>query len=142
MGRGKEQNQRLEAAIRVVPLNLLGSHLEDRPGFDAMALEVHPVEPLSFGHHQQMEEADAVGSEDRVVRQNLGAKLRNLEHPQLHHVIGEGNFVLTTSEGLFGDQAMAFYDLFRVADGKIVEHWDVIAPMPGDDAPHNDDGKF
>lgn len=65
-----------------------------------------------------------------------------MRYSQLHHVIGEGNFVLTTSEGLFGDQAMAFYDLFRVEQGRIVEHWDVIAEMPGDDAPHNEDGKF
>jgi len=57
-------------------------------------------------------------------------------------VIGEGNFVLTMSEGTLGPDAMAFYDLFRLEDGLIVEHWDVIAPMPGPDAPHNEGGKF
>ncbi|ANZ39928.1 hypothetical protein BBK82_31690 [Lentzea guizhouensis] len=29
----------------------------------------------------------------------------------------------------FGEQ-VACWDLFRVADGKIVEHWDVITPVP------------
>lgn len=65
-----------------------------------------------------------------------------MEYSEVHHVIGEGNFVLTMSEGAIGDDPMAFYDLFRLEDGLIVEHWDVIEPMPGPDAPHNEAGKF
>ncbi|MEM9271282.1 MAG: hypothetical protein AAGA78_20380, partial [Pseudomonadota bacterium] len=65
-----------------------------------------------------------------------------MEYTTVHHVIGEGNFVLTLSEGAFGGEPMAFYDLFRLQDGLIVEHWDVIAPMPGPDAPANEAGKF
>ena len=34
------------------------------------------------------------------------------------------------SEGKFGDQPTSFYDLFRVTDGKIVEHWDTIETIP------------
>ena len=66
----------------------------------------------------------------------------SMDYSKVHHVIGEGNFVLTLSEGTLGADAMAFYDLFRLEDGLIVEHWDVIAPMPGPDAPANDAGKF
>ena len=65
-----------------------------------------------------------------------------MEYTQIHQVIGEGNFVLTLSEGALGGAPTAFYDLFRLEDGLIVEHWDVIAPMPGEDAPHNEAGKF
>ena len=65
-----------------------------------------------------------------------------MEYTQIHEVIGEGNFVLTLSEGALGGAPTAFYDLFRLEDGLIVEHWDVIAPMPGADAPHNEAGKF
>lgn len=65
-----------------------------------------------------------------------------MSYSKVHKVIGEGNFVLTMSEGALGTDAMAFYDLFRVEDGLIVEHWDVIAPMPGADAEHNEAGKF
>ena len=57
-------------------------------------------------------------------------------------MIGEGNFVLTMSEGTLGEDPTAFYDLFRIEDGLIVEHWDVIAPMPAADALHNEAGKF
>lgn len=65
-----------------------------------------------------------------------------MEYHKIHHVIGEGNFVLSMSEGAFGGEPTAFYDLFRLEDGLIVEHWDVIEPMPGPDAPHNEAGKF
>lgn len=66
----------------------------------------------------------------------------SMEYHTLHHVVGEGNFVLTMSEGAFGGEPQAFYDLFRLEGGLIVEHWDIIAPMPAADAMHNESGKF
>lgn len=67
---------------------------------------------------------------------------QTMSYSKLHKVIGEGNFVLTMSGGALGPNPMVFYDLFRLEDGLIVEHWDVIAPMPSADAKHNDAGKF
>lgn len=66
----------------------------------------------------------------------------SMEYDTLHRVIGEGNFVLAMSEGSLGDEPTSFYDLFRLDDGLIVEHWDVIEPMPAADSPHNESGKF
>jgi predicted SnoaL-like aldol condensation-catalyzing enzyme len=57
-----------------------------------------------------------------------------LTYTTIHKVIAEGCFVLTQSEGEFG-VPVAYYDLFRVAGGKIVEHWDVIAAIPAE-LPH------
>ena len=51
-------------------------------------------------------------------------------YTEIHAVLGEGNFVLTVSEGEWSGQTHAFYDLFRMDDGMIVEHWDVIQPVP------------
>lgn len=66
-----------------------------------------------------------------------------MEYEKLHMVMGEGNFVLTASEGKFGKgEHTAFYDLFRLEDGKIVEHWDVIAPIPAEADWKNKNGKF
>lgn len=60
-----------------------------------------------------------------------------------HLVLAEGNFVLTVSEGEFGaNEHSAFYDLFRVENGQIVEHWDVIETIPSRDEWKNDNGKF
>lgn len=66
-----------------------------------------------------------------------------MEYNTLHKVLGEGNFVLTMSEGKFGENIhSAFYDLFRLENGQIVEHWDVIAPIPPKSEWKNNNGKF
>jgi len=64
---------------------------------------------------------------------------KNLVYKTIHRVVAEGDLVLVQSEGEFG-VPVAYWDLFRVQDGKIVEHWDVIAPIPGE-LPH-DNGVF
>lgn len=66
-----------------------------------------------------------------------------MAYDKLHMVMGQGNFVLTVSEGKFGKgDPTAFYDLFRLEDGQIVEHWDVIAGIPPKSEWKNDNGKF
>lgn len=65
-----------------------------------------------------------------------------MTYSRSHLLIGEGNFVLVVSEGKIGEQANTFYDLFRVQDGKIAEHWDVIEPVPAKDQWKNQNGKF
>ncbi|MGW0709444.1 nuclear transport factor 2 family protein [Streptomyces sp. NPDC002643] len=59
---------------------------------------------------------------------------KSLVHKKVHHVIAEGDFALVMSEGEFGEPA-ALYSLFRVADGKIAEHWGIVMPVPAD-MPH------
>ena len=59
-----------------------------------------------------------------------------------HKVLGQGNFVLAISEGKFLNNHVAFYDLFRVANGKIVEHWDTIETIPAKAEWKNNNGKF
>lgn len=66
-----------------------------------------------------------------------------MEYTKLHKVLGQGNFVLTMCEGKFGKGDLtSFYDLFRIEDGLIVEHWDVIAPIPAQSEWKNQNGKF
>ncbi|MGX1852353.1 nuclear transport factor 2 family protein [Streptomyces sp. NPDC055299] len=60
---------------------------------------------------------------------------KNLVYRTVHKIVAEGDFVLLQSEGEFG-VPVVYWDLFRVADGKIVEHWDVIAPIPAE-LPHS-----
>jgi predicted SnoaL-like aldol condensation-catalyzing enzyme len=49
---------------------------------------------------------------------------RKIDYQQVHRILAEGSFVLCVSEGYFGEDHCAFYDLFRVEEGKLVEHWD------------------
>jgi predicted SnoaL-like aldol condensation-catalyzing enzyme len=64
-------------------------------------------------------------------------------YDKVHKILGEGNFVLTMSEGKFGKgEHVAFYDLFRLQNGQIVEHWDIIEPIPTKENWKNNNGKF
>jgi predicted SnoaL-like aldol condensation-catalyzing enzyme len=62
--------------------------------------------------------------------EQLTAQGNMFQYTDIHAVLGEGNFVLTVSEGQWNGTTNAFYDLFRMEDGMIVEHWDVIQPVP------------
>lgn len=60
------------------------------------------------------------------------------KYTKIHKVLGEGNFVLTVSEGEWnGGKKHAFYDLFRMKAGQVVEHWDVIQEIPTEGMAHN-----
>ena len=59
-----------------------------------------------------------------------------------HKLLGKGNFVLSVSEGSFGGAHTSFYDLFRVENGKIAEHWDVTEVIPAREEWKNENGKF
>lgn len=70
--------------------------------------------------------------------QYLTSQNNMFKYTKLHKVLGEGNFVLTVSEGEWnGGKKHVFYDLFRMKDGKIVEHWDVIQEVPTTGLAHN-----
>lgn len=59
-----------------------------------------------------------------------------------HVILGEGNFVLSVSEGIFMNEKVSFYDIFRIEAGKVVEHWDTVEKLtPAADA-KNRNGKF
>lgn len=72
----------------------------------------------------------------------LGKQGIRMEYVNLHRVVAEGNLVLTQSEGAFGGKPTAYYDLFRVEDGRIVEHWDVMQPIPPAGESKNKNGMF
>lgn len=58
--------------------------------------------------------------------------------PQI--VVAEGNFVFVASDATVSGKPWAFFDLWRVKDGLIVEHWDVVSQTPDEMA--HDNGKF
>ncbi|WP_394749204.1 nuclear transport factor 2 family protein [Spongiimicrobium salis] len=79
----------------------------------------------------------------------LGAALEAMQkngiamvYHKVHKVLGEGNFVLAISEGSFAGVKVSYYDLFRVAQGKIVEHWDVVEEIAPESEWKHHNGKF
>ena len=63
-------------------------------------------------------------------------------YDRTHMVLAEGNFVLGVSEGTFGGAPTSYYDLWRIENGKIAEHWDVMETIADPSTWKNDNGKF
>lgn len=63
-------------------------------------------------------------------------------YDQVHMVLAQGNYVLAVSEGTFGGAPTSYYDLWRVEDGKIAEHWDVMETIADESTWQNQNGKF
>lgn len=79
----------------------------------------------------------------------LGAALEALAkqgiqmiYNKTHQVLTQGNFVLAVSEGTFGGAPTSYYDLWRVDNGKIAEHWDVMETIAERSTWQNENGKF
>ena len=80
-----------------------------------------------------------------ALRQALNDKpkeSRAIRYDRNHRVLAEGNFVLSVSEGNRDGVHTAFYDLFRVAGGRLAEHWDTIEAIAPRSEWKNDNGKF
>ncbi len=79
----------------------------------------------------------------------LGAALEEMAkaniqmiYTTIHQVLAQGNYVLAVSEGSFGGKPTSYYDLWRVENGKIAEHWDVMETIADRSQWQNDNGKF
>ncbi len=98
------------------------------------------ISPTTYIQHNPMipDGLDGLGSSMKA----MAEKGMVMAYTKIHKTLGQGNFVLTMSEGTFGGNPTAYYDLFRLKNGKIVEHWDVIAPIPSKSEWKNNNGKF
>lgn len=79
----------------------------------------------------------------------LGAALEALAkaniqmiYTTVHQILAQGNYVLAVSEGTFGGAPTSYYDLWRVENGKIAEHWDVMETIQDKSTWKNTNGKF
>ena len=63
-------------------------------------------------------------------------------YDRTHMVLAQGDFVLAISEGSYAGAPTSYYDLWRVANGKIAEHWDVMETIADASTWANDNGKF
>ena len=72
----------------------------------------------------------------------LGKQGNAMIYDTVHQVLAQGNYVLAVSEGTFGGAATSYYDLWRVENGKIAEHWDVMETIAAKDTWANENGKF
>ena len=68
---------------------------------------------------------------------------RPLNYEEIVLLVGQGNFVATLCRANWNDgslnQDYAQVDIFRIENGKVVEHWDNVEPVPENDV---NGGKF
>ena len=98
-----------------------------------------------FDAQNYTEHNPRIGDDLAMLRSELEAmenSRRLIDYQRIHRVLAEGNFVLCVSEGRFAGEHSSFYDLFRVADGKLVEHWDTTERIAPQNEWKNDNGKF
>ncbi len=53
----------------------------------------------------------------------------SMVYNKTHMVLADGDYALACSEGTFGGVPTIYYDLFRVENGFIAEHWDVMETL-------------
>ncbi len=127
--RTESNRERIHSFIETV---LIGKELDELSGFvDQAAFIDH--NPRFGNDRDALAAALAESGKD-------GSRL--IQYQQMHHLLADGNFVLTACEGALDGQPASFYDLFRLDQGSIVEHWDTLDYIPPRSRCKNQNGKF
>ncbi|MFK5925589.1 MAG: hypothetical protein QM483_03060 [Desulfuromusa sp.] len=80
-------------------------------------------------HYQHNPVADGIEALGKALQEMTNAGMP-MTYTKNHMIFGQGNFVLAVSAGQLLNKHVAFYDLFRIENGLIVEHWDTIEGIP------------
>ena len=86
--------------------------------------------------------ADGLESLSAALSERDASGSHLVRYRKLHHLLAQGDFVLCASEGYRADTPTAYYDLFRIDNGKLVEHWDTTEKIVPREEWQNENGKF
>lgn len=120
-----------DLVCRFIDTVLIGKAIEQLPDF--------------FNVPDYVEHNPRLGDDLALLEAELGRQREHgfrIDYQKRHRVLAQGNFALAVSEGTFDGAHTAFYDLFRLANGKIVEHWDTTETVAPKDEWKNNNGKF
>lgn len=104
---------------------------------DALEDYIHPTH---FAEHNPGVADGAASLKAALAPSADGA--RHIAYERTHRILAEGDFVLCVSEGRLGGAHSAFYDLFRLEQNMLVEHWDTTEKVAPRHEWKNDNGKF
>ena len=86
------------------------------------------------------------GAPDGIEGLKAFIALRKEKNPgarsEIKRAFAEGDYVILHVHGVRepGERGVAIVDIFRLENGKVVEHWDVVQPIP--EKPANSNGMF
>lgn len=106
--------------------------------FDRLSQYIDAVNYTEHNPHM----ADGLPALRTALLDTTASGNRLIQYQRNHRLLAEGNFVLSVCEGVRDGVHSSFYDLFRAAGGKIVEHWDTTEAIPPRSEWLNDNGKF
>ena len=94
-------------------------------------------------HSEEFTEHNPTSSDGLpALREMLRTNERKRKYDKVHRILAEGSFVLCVTEGFLNGIHVSFNDLFRIDNGKIIEHWDTVDEVPPRSEWVNDNGKF
>ncbi|MGB0683988.1 MAG: nuclear transport factor 2 family protein [Magnetovibrionaceae bacterium] len=126
--KGEENRETVRAFVETV---LIGDDIDQLGRF-------LPVGGL-IEHNPDLEDGLEPLASALAVRQD---GVRRIDYQRLHRLLAEGNFVLSVCEGFKDGRHSAFYDLFRLEEDLIVEHWDTVEKIAPQSEWKNGNGKF
>lgn len=86
--------------------------------------------------------ADGVEALRAALSASVHDHLTPIRYKKLHRLLVDGNFALTVCEGARDGDTISCYDLWRIADEKIIEHWDTRETVSPRSEWKNENGKF
>jgi len=98
------------------------------------------VDPKYTEHNPRM--SDGLPALKSALSASASGAGISIVYDRIHRLLAEGNFVICVSEGALDGVHASFYDLFRVEDGKVAEHWDTTEAIPLRSEWKNENGKF
>ncbi|MGL1920725.1 MAG: nuclear transport factor 2 family protein [Hyphomicrobiales bacterium] len=82
----------------------------------------------NFLQHDTRKNSGAQGVVDYINKQKK--RKMGFRYVTMHHVIAEGNFVMILGEAKLAKAKFSVFDIYRIEDGKIAEHWNVTEKTP------------
>lgn len=99
------------------------------------------INPREYTEHSP-DFGDDPAEIQRLFSESADDNRKTIRYEKLHRLLAEGNFVLSVCEGYSDNVLSSFFDLFRVNNGKIVEHWSTTEAIPPESEWKNNNGKF
>lgn len=111
---------------------LVNSHLEKLADY---------IEQEHYTEHNPHLDDDLFGLRT-ILSKSVADRSASISYEKCHRLLAEGDFVLSVCEGNVDQAPSSFFDLYRLYDGKIVEHWDTTEKIPPRNEWKNNNGKF